>query len=155
MHLHHLQAELFSNCKVYKISKYMIEEFIVNIYVGKTKLMRISRQSYPVTITIDQKQLENMKWFKYLGSMLTENERCTCEIKSCIVMAKGAFNKNKNLFTWKLDAPGNRSETPEKFWYVVLEKDGDQLDRSCEKWRSVTYSQWAEKYPTWNKKMEG
>jgi len=22
-----------------------------------------------------------------------------------------------------------------------LEKDGDQLDRSCEKWRSITYSQ--------------
>ena len=40
---------------------------------------------------------------------------------------------------WNLDAPGNRSETPGKFWNVVLEKDGeDQLDRSCEKWRSVT-----------------
>ena len=32
-----------------------------------------------------------------------------------------------------------RSETPGKFWNVVLEKDGkDQLDRSCEKWRSIT-----------------
>jgi len=31
-----------------------------------------------------------------------------------------------------------------------MEKDGeDQLDRSCEKWRSVTYSQGAEEYPTW------
>ena len=38
-----------------------------------------------------------------------------------------------------LDAPSNRSETPGKFRNVVLEKDGeDQLDRSCEKWRSVT-----------------
>ena len=28
--------------------------------------------------------------------------------------------------------------TPGKFWNVVLEKDGeDQLDRSCEKWRSL------------------
>jgi hypothetical protein len=33
----------------------------------------------------------------------------------------------------------SRSETPGKYWNVVLEKDGeDQLDRSCEKWRSVT-----------------
>ena len=33
----------------------------------------------------------------------------------------------------------SRSETPGKFSNVVLEKDGeDQLDRSCEKWRSVT-----------------
>ena len=30
-----------------------------------------------------------------------------------------------------------------------------QLDRSCEKWRSVTSSQSAEEYPTWNKKTEG
>ena len=30
------------------------------------------------------------------------------------------------------------SETAEKFWNVVLEKDGeDQLDRSCEKWKSI------------------
>jgi hypothetical protein len=33
--------------------------------------MRISRQPSPVTIMIDQKQLENVKCFKYLGSVLT------------------------------------------------------------------------------------
>jgi len=27
----------------------------------------------------------------------------------------------------------------------------DQMVRSCEKWRSITYSQGAEEYPTWNK----
>jgi len=69
----------------------------------KTKVMRISRQPSPVTITIDQKQLENVKYFKYLGSMLTDDGRCTCEIKSRIVMAKAALNKKKNLFTSKLD----------------------------------------------------
>jgi hypothetical protein len=37
------------------------------------------------------------------------------------------------------ETSGNRSVTPGKFWNVVLEKDGeDPLDRSCEKWRSVT-----------------
>ena len=56
-----------------------------------------------ITITIDQKQLENVKCFKYLGSMLTEDGRFTCEIKSRIAMAKAAFNKKKNLFTSKLD----------------------------------------------------
>ena len=35
--------------------------------------------------------------------MLTEDGRCTCEIKSRISMAKAAFNKKKNLFTSKLD----------------------------------------------------
>ena len=43
-----------------------------------------------------------MKCFKYLGSMLTEDGRCTCEIKSRIAMAKAAFNEKK-LFTNKLD----------------------------------------------------
>ena len=69
----------------------------------KTKVMRISRQPSPVTIKIDQKQLENVKCFKYLGSMLTDDGRCTCEIKSRIAMARAAFNKKKNIFTNKLD----------------------------------------------------
>jgi len=44
---------------------------------------------------------------------------------------------------------GSRSETPGKFWDVVLEKDRkDQLDRLCEKWKSITESQGAEKCPT-------
>ena len=67
--------------------------------VEKTKVMRISRQPSPVTITIDQKQLENVECFKYLGSMLTNDGRCTCEIKSRIAMAKAAFSKKKTLFT--------------------------------------------------------
>ena len=67
----------------------------MEINVKKIKVMRISRQPSPKTITIDQKQLENVKCFKYLGSMLTEDERFTREIKSSIVMAKAAFNKKK------------------------------------------------------------
>ena len=39
----------------------------------------------------------------YLGSMLTEDGRCTCETKSRIAVAQAAFNKTKNLFTSKLD----------------------------------------------------
>jgi len=70
--------------------------------VEKTKVMIISRQSSPVTIMIDQKQLENVECFKYLGRMLTNDGRCTCEIKSRIAMAKAAFNK-KTLFISKLD----------------------------------------------------
>ena len=59
--------------------------------VEKTNVMRISKQPSPVTIMIDQKQLENVECFKYLGSMLTNDGRCTCEIKSRIAMVKGAF----------------------------------------------------------------
>ena len=34
--------------------------------------------------------------------MLTDDGRCTCEIKSRIAMAKAAFNKKKNLFYQKI-----------------------------------------------------
>jgi hypothetical protein len=74
-------------------------------------------------------------------------------------MAKAAFNKKKILFTselyfnlrkkllkcyiWRRACYGAecrcRSEIPGKFWNVVLEKDGDHLDRSCEKKRKVLH----------------
>ena len=66
--------------------------------VEKTKVMRTSRQPSAVTIVIDQKQLENVECFIYLGSLLTNDGRCTREIKSRIAMAKAAFSKKKRLF---------------------------------------------------------
>ena len=52
---------------------------------------------------IDQKQLESVESLKYLGSMLTNDGSCTCEIKRRIVMAKAAFNKKRALITSTLD----------------------------------------------------
>jgi hypothetical protein len=66
--------------------------------------MRISRQPSPMKIMIDQKQLKNVEYFNYLGTMITNDARCTREIKSRIAMAKAAFNKKKTLFTSKLDS---------------------------------------------------
>jgi hypothetical protein len=50
---------------------------------------------------IDKTQLENMGYF-YLGS-ITNDAKCTCEIKSWIAIAKAAFNKKKTLFIRELD----------------------------------------------------
>jgi hypothetical protein len=52
---------------------------------------------------LDQKQLENVEYFNYLGSMITNDARCTREIKSSTATGKAAFNKKKTLFTSKLD----------------------------------------------------
>jgi hypothetical protein len=38
----------------------------------------------------DQKQLENVVYFNYFGSTITNDARYTCEIKSRIAMAKAA-----------------------------------------------------------------
>jgi len=39
------------------------------------------------------------------------------------------------VMCWKLDTSESRYERPEKFWNVLLEKDGeDHVGRSCKKW---------------------
>ena len=48
-------------------------------------------------------KLENVEYFNYSGSMITNDARCIRKIKSRIVMAKAAFSRMKNLFTSKLD----------------------------------------------------
>ena len=40
-----------------------------------------------------------MESLKYLGSMLTNDGRCACEIKSRIAKAKAVFKKKRVLFT--------------------------------------------------------
>ena len=70
--------------------------------VEKDKIMRISRESFPVQIMIEQKQLEYVEYFNYFGSMITNDARCTREIKSKTAITKAAFNRKKNNFTSKL-----------------------------------------------------
>ena len=76
MQPHQLQGVLkFYFAKVIKIIKVTNSIRISRLNVEKTKVMRISRQPSPVTIIIDQKRLENVECFKYLGSMLTNDGR--------------------------------------------------------------------------------
>jgi hypothetical protein len=75
----------------------------IKINVEKTKLMRITRHPLPVKIMIEQKQIDNVESFKYVGSILTNDGRCTGEIKCRIAMAKAAFNKKRALFASTLD----------------------------------------------------
>jgi hypothetical protein len=40
------------------------------------------------------------------------------------------------VWCWNFDITESRPEIHEKFWEIVLEKDGeDQSDRLCENWR--------------------
>ena len=93
---------------------------MLHVTAVKTKVMRISRQPSPVTNMIDQKQLENVECFKYLGSLLTNDGRCTCEIKCRIAMAKAAFSKKKTLFTSKLDLNLRKKLIKCYIWSMVL-----------------------------------
>jgi len=69
---------------------------------------------------IDQKQLENVKSFKYLGSMLTNDARCTCEIKHRIAIAKAAFNKKRVFFPRTLDLKLRKKLVNYYIWSIAL-----------------------------------
>jgi hypothetical protein len=71
--------------------------------VVKSRVRRICRHPSPTQIMRYQNQPENAEYFNYFGSMITNDARCTPEIKSRIAMANAAFNRKKNLFTRKLD----------------------------------------------------
>jgi hypothetical protein len=69
---------------------------------------------------IDQKQLEKLECFKYLGSILTNDKRCTCEIKSRIAMTKAAFNKKRALFISKMDLELRKKLVKCYIWSIAL-----------------------------------
>ena len=60
------------------------------------KVMRTSRYPPPVEIMTDQTQLQTVEYFSCFGS-ITNDARCTSEIKCMIAMAKASFNKNKTI----------------------------------------------------------
>jgi hypothetical protein len=71
----------------------------MEMYVGKTQVMRISRQPSLVQNMVDQKQSENVECFSYLDSIMTSDARCTHEIKSSITMEKASFKKKSPVNT--------------------------------------------------------
>ena len=69
---------------------------------------------------IDKKRLKNVESSKYLDSILTNDGRCTCEIKCRIVMATAAFNKKRTLFTSTLDLELRKKLVKCYIWSVAL-----------------------------------
>jgi hypothetical protein len=69
----------------------------------ETDVISISNKPSPLQVMVEQKQLDNVEYFNYLASMITNDARCTREIKSRIAMAKAALNRKKTLLGSKLD----------------------------------------------------
>jgi hypothetical protein len=65
-------------------------------------------------------KLENVKYLKYFGSMITTDARCTSEIKSRIGTAKAAFNKKKILFNNTLDLKLRKKLVKCYIWSTAL-----------------------------------
>ena len=74
----------------------------MRINLKKTKVVKVSREILPTMymyIVTNGEQLEDVSEFTYLGSVLSEEGRCSKDIKMRIRMAKCAFNKGKELLT--------------------------------------------------------
>jgi predicted restriction endonuclease len=61
-----------------------------------------------------------VEYFKYLESVLTNDGRCTCEIKSRIAIAKAALNKMRDLFTIKVDLELRKKLVKCYVWRIAL-----------------------------------
>jgi hypothetical protein len=86
--------------KLIEIGRY----YGMKMNVGKTIVMRISRQSYPVKLTIDQQQLENiLKHFKYLGSMLQMVDDVLVKLNPKLLCQKLHLTREGLFFTNKID----------------------------------------------------
>ena len=86
----------------------------------KSKVMRISSEPSAVQIMTDQKKQKNVKHFIYLCSMITNDARCTREIKSRIAMTKAAFNRINILLTRKLDLNFRKRLVKCHIWHTAL-----------------------------------
>jgi hypothetical protein len=60
------------------------------------------------------------KSFKYLGSILTNDGKSTCEIKCRFAMTKAAFNKKRDLFTNTLDLVLRKKLVKCYVWSIAL-----------------------------------
>jgi len=86
----------------------------------KCKVMLISREEGRGRIVVDGQELEQVDYFKYLGSILTRDGECTKEIRARIAQAKVAFNRKRTLMTGNLDLKLRKKLVKCFVWSVAL-----------------------------------
>ena len=99
----------------------------MKINVKTTKEMRISKDPRgTVSVLMDGQVVEQVKGFKYLGAMITEDGRCETEVKVRIAMAKEAFNKRKELLSRNMSRRVKKKVVKAIVWTVA--------QYGCETW---------------------
>ncbi|VDP45766.1 unnamed protein product [Schistosoma margrebowiei] len=69
----------------------------LNIHKGKSKILQYNTEcTYPVTI--DGEDLENVKTFTYLGSVIDEQGGSDADVKARIGKARAAYLQPKNIW---------------------------------------------------------
>ena len=82
--------------------------------IDKSQVMRVSRSNESLQIKVNNRELKEVDYFKYLGSVLTRDGCCARKINRRIAIAKHAFDRKISLLTSKLNIKLNK-----KIGYVL------------------------------------
>ena len=90
--------------------------------ISKTKSMKIDREEEEVTakIKINGEEVEQVKSFCYLGSMITADARCQNDLKRRIALGKEAFTKRGELLRGGLNKSVKKRLVKALVWSVAL-----------------------------------
>ena len=119
------------------------KKYDMKLNVKKTKVMRISKRNIgTVDITVEGQKMEQVKSFKYLGSIITDDGRCEAEIKARIATAKEAFSKRKVLLTKKLSKRVKKRIIKTIIWSIALYSSESWTLRVDEEKRLQAFEMW-------------
>lgn len=103
------------------------EEYDMRINIKKTKTMLISKKAGgSINIFVNGKEIERVRRFKYLGSVISEDGRSLEAVKERIVLAKVAFGKRRELLTKRMSMRLKKKLIKTLIWPVAL--------YGCETW---------------------
>src|SRR6218665_2489131 len=97
------------------------KEYGMKINIKKTKVLKISKgKDTMVRINIGGKEIEQVKEFWYLGSVITTDAKCHREIRTRIAIGKEAFSKRRELLRGKVNRTLKIRMIKTLIWSVVL-----------------------------------
>ena len=99
----------------------------MKINIKKTKAMVVSRNlGEKANITVEDQSIEQVRKFRYLGSLISKYGRCLDDGKTRIDMAKDAVNKRQELLSRSTRVNLRKRLVKTLVWPEVLNR--------CETW---------------------
>ena len=96
------------------------KDFGMELNDKKTKVMIIEKKPQTrIKIVVNDKQLEQVKDYRYLGTNISEDGRCIKEVKTRIALAKTAFWKHKELLKSNVSMSLKKKMIRSYIWSVV------------------------------------
>ena len=80
----------------------------LQVNIGKTKSMTFGRQHPPTPIKVEDKEVDTVEEFEYLGSLITRDNDCSKEIKRRIGKVYGALSGFNKLWNSKVISLGTK-----------------------------------------------